>query len=211
MTIDNIIDDILLEIRNNNISESESLNRAQIELWVDQYRSMLIKQDIDKGRDFSTNYIQTIYDIDIVEVPSNNKNYLYFASDIVMPKTIDFHNKYGITRIFDNTNNEIQLMSSKRASINSSRKYSGTDTVAHIENGKIMLKGNVRIDTINIDLVAERPTAVPGFKRNLDEYPISINMLPTIKQLIFEKELKILMPSDNTNNSNNDIQNLNAK
>ena len=46
--LDTIIDDILLELRNNNISESEQINRLQIEQWIIQYRAMLIKQDIVK-------------------------------------------------------------------------------------------------------------------------------------------------------------------
>nr|DAM18663.1 MAG TPA: Structural protein [Caudoviricetes sp.] len=43
MTLNEIIDNILLIARNNNVAESEHLNRAQIEKWVIGYRSMLIK------------------------------------------------------------------------------------------------------------------------------------------------------------------------
>jgi len=39
-----IIDDILLLVRNNNISESEDLSRAQIAAWVMQYKSYLTKK-----------------------------------------------------------------------------------------------------------------------------------------------------------------------
>jgi hypothetical protein len=42
-TLSNIIDDILLIARNNNISESEHLSRNQIEMWIHQYRAVLIK------------------------------------------------------------------------------------------------------------------------------------------------------------------------
>ena len=48
-SLNNIIDDLLLLLRNNNISESENLSRIQIELWIHQYRALLIKQDLDKG------------------------------------------------------------------------------------------------------------------------------------------------------------------
>jgi hypothetical protein len=43
MTLNEIVDNILLIARNNNISESDHLSRAQIEKWVIGYRAMLIK------------------------------------------------------------------------------------------------------------------------------------------------------------------------
>jgi hypothetical protein len=43
MTLENLIDDILLEARNSNIAESEHLSRHQIELWIKTYRALLIK------------------------------------------------------------------------------------------------------------------------------------------------------------------------
>ena len=48
MTLNNLIDDVILEARNNNIAESEKLSRHQIELWIRSYRAMLIKQKLDK-------------------------------------------------------------------------------------------------------------------------------------------------------------------
>ena len=43
-----IIDDILLLVRNNNISESEDLSRSQIAAWIDHYRRMLWKKHLDE-------------------------------------------------------------------------------------------------------------------------------------------------------------------
>jgi hypothetical protein len=43
MTLSNLVDDILLEARNNNIGESEKLSRHQIILWIKSYRTMLLK------------------------------------------------------------------------------------------------------------------------------------------------------------------------
>ena len=49
MTLSNLIDDVMLEARNNNIAESEKLSSHQIHLWIKSYRAMLIKQKLDKG------------------------------------------------------------------------------------------------------------------------------------------------------------------
>jgi hypothetical protein len=43
MSLNMLIDDILLEARNNNIGESEKLSRHQIELWIKTYRAYLLK------------------------------------------------------------------------------------------------------------------------------------------------------------------------
>ena len=65
MTLNQLVDNILLIARNNNIAESEHLSRAQIEKWIIGYRAMLIKQEIDKGRDINEIYLTTIETIHI--------------------------------------------------------------------------------------------------------------------------------------------------
>lgn len=51
ISLKEIIDDILLLVRNNNISESEDLSRAQIASWVDGYRRHLWKKHLDELKD----------------------------------------------------------------------------------------------------------------------------------------------------------------
>lgn len=46
-----IIDDILLLVRNNNISESEDLSRDQIASWVISYKAYLTKKEQDKAKE----------------------------------------------------------------------------------------------------------------------------------------------------------------
>jgi hypothetical protein len=57
MTLNNYIDDVLLEERNNNIAESEKLSRHQIHLWIKSYRAMLIKQKLDKNEPLDNMFI----------------------------------------------------------------------------------------------------------------------------------------------------------
>lgn len=49
MTLNQLIDNILLIARNNNIAESEHLSRAQVEKWIIGYRAMLINSRSIKG------------------------------------------------------------------------------------------------------------------------------------------------------------------
>ena len=45
------IDDILLIVRNNNISESEDLSRHQIAVWIRAYKQMILKDRLDKQKE----------------------------------------------------------------------------------------------------------------------------------------------------------------
>nr|DAH51453.1 MAG TPA: hypothetical protein [Caudoviricetes sp.]DAO43183.1 MAG TPA: hypothetical protein [Caudoviricetes sp.] len=61
---------------------------------------MLIKQDIDKGRDVNPMYIQTIKCIHLNRVECIPGHYEY-VSDIEIPKLIDFHFKSGLIAVKD--------------------------------------------------------------------------------------------------------------
>ena len=50
ISLKEIIDDILLLIRNNYISESEDLSREQIHLWVKTYKKQLWKEELDRKK-----------------------------------------------------------------------------------------------------------------------------------------------------------------
>ncbi len=208
-TIDSIIDDILLEARNNNIAESESLSRIQIEQWIVQYRSILIKQDVDKNKDINEQYIQKINNIGL-ELKTSPIGLVILESKISIPLSIDFNYKYGITSISDLFGNEIQIMSEKRARMQSSRRHSKSDYTCFIRDGKVYILGPMEIESINISMVAQNPADVPGFDKD-EEYPVSSNMIPVIKDMIFAKELNRGFGSDKTNNSNNDEEELRGK
>ena len=46
-SLSTLIDDILLIVRNNNISESEDISRQQIASWIISYEAMLAKKEKD--------------------------------------------------------------------------------------------------------------------------------------------------------------------
>ena len=48
ISLKEIVDDILLLVRNNNISESEDLSRAQIISWVKGYKHSVWRERLDK-------------------------------------------------------------------------------------------------------------------------------------------------------------------
>lgn len=142
-TLNTLIDDILLTIRNNNISESEDLSRMQIEQWIHYYRAMLIKQDLDKGRSPNPSYFQTLYNLTLVEVPADpiisctgcsvNMDTVQKTTNKV-PSPIDLHFGTGILQVTDAGNNPIQYMPRARRSFQFERKYTKYDPTYYYEN-----------------------------------------------------------------------------
>lgn len=210
-TLNTIIDDIILTLRNGRISESEAVSRIQIEQWIHQYRAMLIKQDIDKGRDINYDYMQEIREIPLVivkysksGVPGEGNNIL--ASSVKIPKTVDLHFKSGITSISDLAGNEIQLMSEKRSLMQKYRKYTFYNYSAFMKSGILYVNGPGDISHVNIRGVFENPYEISGYSPD-DVYPIPSNMIPVLRELIFSKEFKLSLPVDNKNDSNDDTVN----
>jgi hypothetical protein len=71
-----------------------------------------------------------------------------------------------------------------------------------------VLKDNQYIYAENIRIL-EDPTSIGEcFDRDDTPYPVPANMIPTIKDMIFTKELNLMlqMPNDTTNNSTNDVK-----
>lgn len=209
-TLNTIIDDILLELRNSNISESEHISRIQIEQWINNYRAMLIKQDIDKGRDVNPMYIQTIKCIHLNRVECIPGHYEY-VSDIEIPKLIDFHFKSGLIAVKDMYGNLIQIGSETKMKYQKYRKYTCKDYIAYLRNNKLYVEGgNNQLEWVEADVILENPFDAGECFDPDQLYPAPAHMIPTIKDLIFSKELNIMpkMPSDETNNSRDDMQNI---
>ena len=100
MTLNQLIDNILLIARNSNVAESEHLSRIQIEKWIIAYRAMLLKQDIDKGYDIDSMYTTTIGPIHLNRIESIPGRFTY-VSDTELPKLVSSHNNNGLCNVKD--------------------------------------------------------------------------------------------------------------
>lgn len=206
-SLNTIIDDILLQYRNSEISESEKLSRYQIEQWVHYYRALLIKQDIDKGRTINPEYVQIVGPLHISKI-SNCALSFNYKSDEKLPKFIDLHYTSGITAVKDMNGNLIQLGTETKAKYQIDRKYTCKDYIAYIKGGYLFILGPEHLEYVQVEGILEDPTSLGDcFDYDETPYPIPANMIPILKQMIFEKELGIMikMPSDISNNSTNDL------
>ena len=169
------------------------------------------EQEIDKG-----NYIADSMFQDIVLDMKLDNNVSYGGIDFYrlvsttsIPKTIDISSSFRLSGVFDMSGNEIQLMSKRRSDLQYERKYTGRDYTAYINGSKLYLNGDLLLNKIIFRSIFDNPYLVPGFDNN-SEFPLSPSLIPALKALILDKELRILAPTDNINNSNNDTENING-
>ena len=209
MSLNQLIDNILLIARNSNIAESEHLSRIQIEKWIIAYRAMLLKQDIDKGYDIDSMYTTTIGPIHLNRIESIPGRFTY-VSDTELPKLVSSHNNNGLCNVKDLFGNLIQVGDQTKAKYQKYRKATCNDYIAWLSNNRIYVQGDSnKLEYIQVEVVLEDPTEEQECFDPDSEFPIPSAKIPTITQLIMDNELKVLtaMPSDTTNDSRDDLQN----
>lgn len=209
MTLNQLIDNILLIARNSNVAESEHLSRIQIEKWIIAYRAMLLKQDIDKGYDIDSMYTTTIGPIHLNRIESIPGRFTY-VSDTELPKLVSSHNNNGLCNVKDLFGNLIQVGDQTKAKYQKYRKATCNDYIAWLSNNRIYVQGDSnKLEYIQVEVVLEDPTEEQECFDPDSEFPIPSAKIPTITQLIMDNELKVLtaMPSDTTNDSRDDLQN----
>lgn len=209
MTLQNMVDDILLEARNNNIAESEKLSKHQIILWIKSYRSMLIKQKIDKGENIDDMFTQTIR-MHLSKVQDGAGHYEYI-SDEELPTLLSTKHLTGLISVKDTFGNIIQVSNETVMKYQRYRKYTCADYIAYKKGNKICVEGNSNmLEYIDAKVIVEDPTDEKAcYNPETDEYPMPNYMWPTIKDLIFNKDLNwmIRQASDVTNDTQDNNQN----
>ena len=209
MTLNNYIDDILLEARNNNIAESEKLSRHQIHLWIKSYRAMLIKQKLDKGEALDDMFTQTIrMHVDKIE---NDPGHYEYVGDQELPTLLNTKNFTGLIQVKDAYGNIIQIGSETKMKLQKYRKYTCKDYIAYKKGNKVYVEGDANtLEYIDVKVIAEDPTESKlCYDPTKDEYPIPVYMWPTIKNMIFNSDIYTMFQqrSDVTNDTQDNTQN----
>lgn len=210
-----IIDDILLIVRNNNISESEDLSRDQIAAWVMQYKAYLAKKEADKdeetGEDDEVNdsLSSTVGPLELILDPDAEGDCCCDEScccHTIRKRTKDKINTAedsadDIISVHENNGCIIQYMHKMRKHYHHFRRYTWAEPTCWFENGYIYIEGMGidDLDSIYVEGIMD-PTQDAD-----DEDGITIPgwMIPDIKKAIMTNELAFMLkrPSDDDNNS----------
>lgn len=223
VTLGGIINDLLLIVRGSKVSRSESISKRQIEEWIHQYRGVLLKQDMDKGKTPNPDYIQEIDHLKLEAIDTAGTNMTIngisaensiLRTELEIPKTIDLNFKSGFMYVGTVDGTEIQFIPEGRSKWQSFKKYTSNDSLCFLRGGYLYIMNNKPLEFISIRGIFEVPSEVARFVNpvtnqpyfNLDsKYPIPINMVSTLKQMILKGELgiEVQSPSDSKNDSMN--------
>lgn len=202
-----IIDDILLIVRNNNISESEDLSRDQIRAWIMAYKAMLSKKDADDKEqlgddDNDDTMSETIGPLELVKVPNSTACCCSCTKRTKerIPELIQ-DSKNAIISVTTPTGCAIQLMDPNRRHFHWFRRYTYAEPSYRYQDGYIYIEGGDDITDLYNVYVEGTFTEGPG--EDEDSITIPGWMIPDIKKMIMQNELSFMLnrPSDDSNNS----------
>lgn len=204
-----IIDDILLIVRNNNISESEDLSRDQIASWVLSYKAAMTKKQQDKDKengddDTNDDSLQTtIGPLELVpdiEGADDSGCIHRKRTKEKLPELIGGSSE-NIAAVIDNYGRVVQVMNEKRRHFHFYRRYTYGEPTCYYEDGNLYIEGYgiddieyIYVDgnfAVDPDIEDEEDVAIPGW------------MIPDIRKAIMTNELAFMLqrPSDDSNNS----------
>lgn len=221
-----LTDDILLLVRNNNISESEDLSRGHIHAWIKAYKNQLWKQERDRLKqmakqnallwdDLADNEFVKRVEIgplELEKVESNSEIPTFTKRTIdVIPDVLD-NAESSILAIHDESGENIQYMNHIRRHYNYWRKYTFGEMTGHYkDDGHVYVQGLVDQDELKyiyvlylLEVKDDTPDGEDDDDpADEDDVLIPAWMVPPIKKLILDNELAFMLnrPSDDSNNA----------
>lgn len=201
-----LIDDIMLLLRNNNISESEDFSRAQIAHWILSYKALLLKQKRDQERnngedEDDKSMYKTIGPLELEDVKGLDGSCLFTKRTKEDIPELIADDPYNIIAVFDQEGCPIQYMNSKRRHFQYYRKYTFGELSWSFTNNRVYIQGLV--DQNELKYIWLTGIFVDTDEEDEDGINIPGWMVPQIKQMIMANELNFLIrtPSDEENNS----------
>jgi len=206
VSLNAFVTDLLLAIRGSRISQSEPISKRQLEGWSHQYRSVILKRDLDKGKMPNPDYIQEIagLELEVVdytdEMSSVAKGEYLLRTKLQLPNTIDLNHKSGFTYIGTIDGHEFQFVPEGRTRWQKYKRFTGNDKLAFLRNNYLYISNDTSLKFLNVRGIFEVPTEVINFvnantgQSNYslnDAYPIPIDKLPVLKEMILKGELGI--------------------
>lgn len=205
-------------------SDDSPISKRQIMFWFNEYRSLLLTQEMSKRNTISPSVIQRIKCLpievvgldDCCELPEDSECTAYRTTQKI-PSTLTRGQKPTIISVESVDGlRTFSRINSFRRKYSKYNKWSKQREVYWISDGYIyLLSQNPLIENISVSgvwpdpLVIETLTSCSGepcFTWD-DEYPVDNDMIPIIINLIWKEKMNIALnvPADNVNNAKSDI------
>lgn len=226
ISLKEIIDDILLLVRNNYISESEDLSREQIHLWIDAYRKLMWREELDNRKLLLKQGridIEDLIDDEFIKRIETGPMKLEQLAENTGPENTKrttqtlkdasgydvFNNaESSILAIHDQNGENIQYMNHIRKYYHEYRKYTFGDMTGYYkDDGHIYIQGIVDKNLLQyvyvLALYENNDDSYEDDDTDEEDILIPAWMVPGIKERILKNELPFMLsrPSDDSNNA----------
>lgn len=220
VTLNKITTDLLTIIRGAEVSKDEAVSKKQVEFWIHQYRALLLKRDLDNGKEPHPNYVQEFNGLDLEKVDKAESttltSNLYTMRTVDdLPVFLDLNDKIGITFVGSVTGREIQMVSQQRGVLQRCKKYTSQEPLVYIKGDKLYLENDLEMRYITIRGVLEDPTTAADYSghtgissyTNDSMYPMPIDKIPALKEMILKLELGIIYKTEGDEVNDSSIEN----
>lgn len=225
ISLKTLTDDILLMVRNNNISESEDFSRSHIHAWIKAYKNQIWKEERDRRKAIAAQqqlefdgladdeFIKRIETgpLELEDVPSNDDLPTFTKRTVEPLQDVLDNSETSILAVHDQQGENIQYMNHIRRHYNYWRKYTfGELTAYYKDDGHVYVQGLADKEQLKYIYVlwlqeVKDDTADGEDEDDPDEddVPIPAWMVPPIKERIMRNELAFMLnrPSDDSNNA----------
>lgn len=221
---------IVSDIRNIASSGSNpvefKIEDSQIIFWVNEIRSMLISQAIQKKQDLSDTWVQSITCVELEQVDASEccnvpiGCYILRSKNLI-PLTIESWMDNTIIKVTKPTGEIISKSNSFEATYNSYNKYTGVKSNWYLKNGYIYITNEQLLETINIYGIFEDPSDLSSFLSCSGNacfgwdslYPCSLKMANDITNIVVKTKVFpfLQLPADNKNDAANINEQPNTK
>lgn len=214
--------ELIADIRNISTSGSNpiefKIEEKQILFWINQLRSTLISQSLDKRKDITDVWIQMISCLKLEQVDESDccevqTGCYVLRTNRELPKTIEVSGDNSIIKVTDPYNNIIPKSNSFGSLYQKYNKYAKNKPSWWIKNNRIYISSEELLENINVFGIFDDPTELVKFKTCSGElcfdwnkeYPCSLKMANDITNIVIKtKVLPFLqLPADNTNDAIN--------
>lgn len=194
------------------------ISDEQILYWVNEMRSMLISQAIQKHQDYSDVWLQPITCLTLSQVDSSDccktptKCFL-LKSDKQIPKTIETDNDNLIISVSGIDGSYIRRLNRYSSKYVRFNKFTAQDSGWYLKDNYIYIVNNQLLQNFNLVGIFENPKDLQAFTNcagttcwSLDnDYPVSAKMAQFITDIVIQKRIHpyLLYPQDLKNDSVN--------
>lgn len=210
------------------VSDDDPISDSQLAFWINSTRAQLIRQQLDKGQTLSENVIQSLPCVEVEQVDASENSDIVSGCYLVrtklkLPNFIEAKEEDMLLKVSTPRLGAIPFSLHPVAAMPyiDFNPFGKKVVKAFYKEGHIYLMNTPFIEHIYITGIFEDPQQLaeyndcsnaPCFSHD-GPYPISNQMLDTLKRMIIDTHFKFLQRplSDNTNNAQNNLEEQQAK